>query len=653
MGFPPGEHDFALKRNGNKFKVHVKNLCHQNDYKSGKNERQMPQITKNVTRITLAIVAFLVFGPLWANGMDQNFLRNISIRYDCHHPLLEQKPGETGQYRPLNEAERQLKFKPLPCCAVWLAYSLDLDKPTEYILEAHYPTVDWIQPWVNDQPLEANGAAFPFDSRKLKSHLPTWHLNLDSGKNQIHIQIIDSTGVRRLPFLLKPVDEAIAAISSRNFVDGLLLGWLFSHILVALAIAIAQNKEGRRIGFLYFGYVTSSVLYQVSVTGHAFPMFWPSLPELNTFIQFVFAFLPFPLAAFWILSFQHADIYSPKIYRFFLIIGWVLLLMTLFPFLTLLPGFFQATIWIRRSHLPEIFSSILGGGVILYTTYLSIKLKQRESLIVIIGLSIPIFAAILAFGSELEMFKFRIESRNRVIQFATVIEYCILSCYLAIQIHRNLRDANSKQNRFSTALVNATDRERERIARELHDDVGQRLVALQFQMYNQPPSDQNTNLSQEIQDILQRLRHLAHTLHPPQLLNGHLIDALETQAKDLKRKGVCELLLHLDETTASLSGDTALHVLRIIQECTSNALRHAQATEIKIDSYIHRDKHVICIQNNGDPMPFPRPEGLGITSIRSRLRLLHGLLDIQSPVQGGHGARLILSFERSRSFRHV
>ena len=200
-------------------------------------------------------------------------------------------------------------------------------------------------------------------------------------------------------------------------------------------------------------------------------------------------------------------------------------------------------------------------------------------------------------------------------------------------------------------ITKAQEEERKRIARELHDDTTQALVALSHQIEgfassNQQLSADDTELlkswREQFRDVLQRLRYFSRDLRPSVLDDLGLLPALEWLTDDLEKQSGIKANLRVVGTQQRLNPEVELLLFRIIQEAISNARRHAEASKIEVSVEFDEGKIVATIRDNGKGFELPRTLGelsrsgkLGLIGAEERARLLGGSLTVQSEPSKG------------------
>jgi signal transduction histidine kinase len=198
----------------------------------------------------------------------------------------------------------------------------------------------------------------------------------------------------------------------------------------------------------------------------------------------------------------------------------------------------------------------------------------------------------------------------------------------------------------------AREEERKRLARELHDELGQALTAIRLEIaaaLSKAPA-QDTFFTKKLQSAtaivdstIRAVRRIATELRPATLELG-LIPAIEWQADEFRaRTGItCELRLPSQDVV--LDDDRLTATFRILQEALTNVTRHSGATKTEIVLEEHHDGLFLEVRDNGRGMT-PNPVGkrsLGLLGMRERALFVGGELTIQSTPGAGTlvGARI-------------
>jgi signal transduction histidine kinase len=205
-------------------------------------------------------------------------------------------------------------------------------------------------------------------------------------------------------------------------------------------------------------------------------------------------------------------------------------------------------------------------------------------------------------------------------------------------------------------ITAAQEEERKRLARELHDETVQALIAIGHQIERverllvKDPAQASERLDEMrrmVADTQQGVRRFSQALRPLYLEDLGFLPALEALVSDINRGGQLRAVLCVEGNARRLSPALELTAYRISQEAVQNAVRHAAATELTVTVTFALDSLVLCIADNGigfeppaNPTDLTRAGHFGLMGIRERALLLDGRLEISS--QAGSGTTLTI-----------
>jgi len=221
---------------------------------------------------------------------------------------------------------------------------------------------------------------------------------------------------------------------------------------------------------------------------------------------------------------------------------------------------------------------------------------------------------------------------------ALIVQAALIVALLVQRSHR--RRAEQQVEGLAGRLVTAHEDERRRLARELHDDVTQRLAALAIRAATlkedgRRPADDGaaSSIRQGLVELSEDVHALSYRLHPSVIEDLGLAEALKVECDRVARQQALHVQLDCRDVPRALPPDTALCLFRVAQEALRNVARHAQADAVNV-SVAGRDGGVaLTVQDNGagfDVAGDRRRATLGLESMRERVRLLGGRLDIES-----------------------
>ncbi len=213
-----------------------------------------------------------------------------------------------------------------------------------------------------------------------------------------------------------------------------------------------------------------------------------------------------------------------------------------------------------------------------------------------------------------------------------------------------LDSANQKLRRLTSRLLELQDEERRRIARELHDSIGQMLAAVSMNLSAARADIDRltkttatlTDSEDLVQEMCKEVRTISHLLHPPLLDEAGLASALPWYTEGFARRSKISVNLDCPDDFGRIPREMETAIFRLVQECLTNIHRHSGSPTAKIR--LHRSNHevVIQVEDKGKGIPSEKlgsmtsagTPGVGITGMKERVRQLGGTLEIGSDQSG-------------------
>jgi signal transduction histidine kinase len=214
-----------------------------------------------------------------------------------------------------------------------------------------------------------------------------------------------------------------------------------------------------------------------------------------------------------------------------------------------------------------------------------------------------------------------------------------------------LKRTNDSFRELSARLLQMQDEERKRLARELHDGIGQLLVAMT--MNNAAIEEEAANLSSTAkkaleenesmaQEVLRSIRTISHLLHPPLLDEAGLPSALQWYVEEFSNRSGIQVSLNCPASLERLAPDVETAIFRIVQECLGNVHRHSGSPTATIEIDVRDGVASLAIVDVGKGIPLSKQQeiesnargGVGIRGIRERIAQFGGSMQIQSTPKG-------------------
>ncbi len=218
-------------------------------------------------------------------------------------------------------------------------------------------------------------------------------------------------------------------------------------------------------------------------------------------------------------------------------------------------------------------------------------------------------------------------------------------------IHRQQMEEVLRKSELQSihTMLETQEKERKRIAEDLHDRLGSMLSTIKLQFSRFSPDEQTdkqpfNKVSHMLDDACEEIRLLSHNLVSGVLSNFGLIPALNDLITALKESSTLIIDMHVHSMEARIDSDTEINMYRIFQELFNNTIRHAKATRIEID--ISRFDNQLVFIYSDDGVGFDTSvaqSGIGIKNMYSRLNKLGGSLHIDSG--RGNGSTFIFTIQ--------
>jgi PAS domain S-box-containing protein len=212
--------------------------------------------------------------------------------------------------------------------------------------------------------------------------------------------------------------------------------------------------------------------------------------------------------------------------------------------------------------------------------------------------------------------------------------------------NKTLRSEMIERKRLEKSILDISEREKGRIAQDLHDGLGQHLTGVAFLSKvlerkltekSAPDASDAAKIARLVNQAINKTRELARGLLPVESGSKGLMSALQHLASEVEELFDIHCHFRLDQDVLIRDMDLATHLYRIAQEAVTNAIKHGQSRQIVIVLSHHRDKVLLSIQDDGVGFPgrLENKEGMGIRTMNYRANMIGGSLDIKKNPAGG------------------
>jgi signal transduction histidine kinase len=226
---------------------------------------------------------------------------------------------------------------------------------------------------------------------------------------------------------------------------------------------------------------------------------------------------------------------------------------------------------------------------------------------------------------------------------ALVIQAALIAALLIQRIER--RKAERESQHLGGRILTAQEDERRRIAREMHDDVTQRLAAIAIDAAKAQGNAGSSAAAGALNAIRQRLvklsedvHALSYRLHPSVLEDLGLVAALQAECGRVARQEPIQVEFESDAVPKKVPSNAAICIFRVAQEALRNVVRHAEASHVAVSLRATEGGIALAVHDDGTGLAASRDNArtsLGLVSMQERVRLVGGRLEIASRPEHG------------------
>ncbi len=268
-----------------------------------------------------------------------------------------------------------------------------------------------------------------------------------------------------------------------------------------------------------------------------------------------------------------------------------------------------------------------------------------------------------------------LNKQDLAVQRKSTIAYLVFAFAISIVAiisfyfrYRRMLDKQAEKQRIEKASWKASiegeERERARLAKELHDNIGGNLSTIKSWLANMQRRNGNgTVLKQDVEDVeklvahtLTEVRNTAHHLMPELLLRLGLAEAVRIYCMNVQKATDVDFEFHYLGYIGSLGKDRELMLYRIIQELVQNIIKHSNATAALVQMSLHETKLTITVEDNGKGIVSSDPrdhKGIGLQSVRTTIEHLGGQFSIGSEPGTGTTVEIEINAENNLADKNV
>ena len=268
----------------------------------------------------------------------------------------------------------------------------------------------------------------------------------------------------------------------------------------------------------------------------------------------------------------------------------------------------------------SVYNSNTANSLAYYQTLYEIEKKEKE---------------LVAQNSDIQLLEKDNSYFRKLLTFILIAFLLITGLAWLFRKQQNLKNKKQLQERFSQELLVSQEEERKRIAKDLHDGLGQKLLLIKNKTFNTDGDD----IKKLVDDTIEEVRGISRDLHPFQLQEMGITKAIMNTLQQIDENTTLFISSEIDNIDNIFTPEQEVNIYRIIQESLSNILKHAKAEAGKVMVKRNENGVLISIKDNGTGFSFPEKfrntRSLGLKTLMERTKFLNGQMKIHSKKNNG------------------
>jgi len=247
----------------------------------------------------------------------------------------------------------------------------------------------------------------------------------------------------------------------------------------------------------------------------------------------------------------------------------------------------------------------------------------------------------------------------KIVEFIELIAPLIGEAFYRYTMEKKLRQKYKGLQELSVHLHAAREEERKNIAREIHDELGQVLIALKIDLSlihdkhadHKPIADKTESMLQSIDATIKAVKRMCTDLRPSGLDDFGLVAAIEWQATAFQQRTGIQCTVNTEPKDIELDKDRSIVIFRIFQEALTNILKHANATRVTAHLLLADDSIILEVMDNGIGIKnkeLSRPQSFGLIGMRERVHPWGGKVTITGSKKRGSVVNVVIPLDANR-----
>lgn len=226
-----------------------------------------------------------------------------------------------------------------------------------------------------------------------------------------------------------------------------------------------------------------------------------------------------------------------------------------------------------------------------------------------------------------------LEAKNKIkkqwMLFGGAVLLTLFFIVIVYKSRNSVKKEKKQQEQFSQDLIQYQEEERKRIARELHDSIGQQLTLMKRKSQNLGQEE----ITRMIDNTLEEVRSISRNVYPTLLKELGLTESIEQLINEYGEQTDLFFSTDIDQIDTYLTDHTSLNFYRLVQECLTNIIKHAKAKAVTIHIKKQHTTIIALISDNGKGFNIndaKKKNGLGLKTIFERIKIVNGKISITS-----------------------
>ena len=512
------------------------------------------------------------------------------------------------------------------------------------------PHIDYIKAWTVSSdvctPIGISGDRIPFDARTIANRRNVFTFSLTEGAcTQLLLMVDKRNAAVTVPLLLATEAEFIHRETRQTLLYGFYFGMLLLILLYAILIYVNQRKPT----YLWYAfYVLFVGLYLFVYIGYGFQVLYPWSTTLNNSARLILIILVLASQIRFTQFFLQLPLHAANLSRWFSVLA-ITGVLAIFWWLIFPSLYTTYTVWVINIVYAHIGTAVILFVVAVVKTY---RVHRQSALFYAVAFSMNIVAIVLIVMEEygfIELNKWPL-SPMFIGTFFEIIIFSVGLSYKSRLVNddreRLLSSIQVLNRDAMNAFVEGVEDEKKRVASELHDDIASRLSLLKNSVEH---FKDDQMVSDTLAEVTERVRQISYNLNPIALDEDSFLEQMRKLVSEHRTNGL-NIELQAFDLPKKLPKEAGLELYRILQEAFQNIQKHASATRVDVQLFLHKGELLLAIEDNGkgfDVEVFR--SGLGTRNMRTRAERIGGTFDISSAPSKGTSIMVTVPFEEGQS----